>query len=224
MQRSKACLVALSLFALAAVPSLAAAGSFGVEAFGSFNTYSMKDVNDGLASRTGSTFDDVANGLSGGLGARMWANQNWLLSANWEPLRASSENTSTTPSQKYNVNASSFQVSGTYFMPSATNSRYGFGAGLGYYSISGEDEASTPATKIEGSGAGFHFQGVGEWSMNKQFSVTGTAGYRLANIEMKDSNGNPVPVSSTNPANATADYSGFIGRVGLVMYFPSSSK
>ena len=38
MQRSKACLVALSLFALALAPALAAAGTFGVEGFGRHDT------------------------------------------------------------------------------------------------------------------------------------------------------------------------------------------
>lgn len=220
MQRSKACLVALSLFAMAAAPSLAAAGSFGAEAFGSFSTYSMKDVNDGIASAnlSGSDFTDVSNGLSGGLGLRMWANQNWMLSANWEPLRASTESSLT--SEKFNVNAQSFQFSGTYFMPSATNTRYGLGAGFGYYSIGGEAENPSGTTKIEGSGPGFHFQGLGEWSMNKQFAFTGTAGYRLADIELKDSNGDPIPNQSNQ--NSTADYSGFMGRVGVVMYFPNS--
>ena len=213
MQRSKASLVALTLFALAVAPSLAMAGQFGLEAFGSFSTYSMKDVNDAIAvsNQSGSAFDDVSNGLSGGLGVRMWANQNWQFSASWEPLRASTE--SSTTSEKFNVNANSFSVNGTYFLPSATNARYGFGGGLGYYSIGGKFEDPTGSADIEGSGAGFNFHGVGEWSLNKQWSVTGTAGYRLADIEIKDSN-----------PKTTADYSGFMGRVGLVMYFPTASS
>jgi hypothetical protein len=219
MQRSKACLVALSLFAMAVAPSLAAAGSFGAEAFGSFSTYSMKDVNDGIAEAnlSGADFTDVSTGLSGGLGLRMWANQSWMLSANWEPLRASTESTPT--SEKFNVNAQSFQFSGTYFMPSATNAHYGLGAGFGYYSIGGEAEDPSGTAKVEGSGPGFHFQGVGEWSINKTWSFAGTAGYRLADIELKDANGDPVPTASGS--NMTADYSGFMGRVGVVMNFPS---
>jgi hypothetical protein len=220
MQRSKAVLVALSLFAMAVAPSLAAAATFGVEAFGSFNTYSMKDVNDAVAAANlaGSNFDDVSKGLSGGLGLRMWANPNWSLAANWEPLRASTESAAT--SEKFNVNAQSFGVSGTYFLPSATNARYGFGAGLGYYSIGGKAEDPTGSTDIEGSGVGFDFHGTGEWSINKQWSFAGTAGYRLANVEMKDATG--TNLTNADGSNATADYSGFLGRVGLVMYFPSS--
>ena len=220
MQRSKASLVALSLFALAVAPSLAAAGSFGAEAFGSFSTYSMKDVNEGLASAnlSGSDFTDVSNGLSGGLGLRMWANQNWMLSANWEPLRANTESTPT--SEKFNVNAQSFQFSGTYFMPSATNARYGLGAGFGYYSIGGEAEDPSGTAKVEGSGPGFHFQGVGEWSVNKTWAFTGSAGYRLANIKMKDETG--TQLLTPTGSDATADYSGFMGRAGVVMYFPTS--
>jgi len=222
MQRSKAILVALSLFALALAPTLAAAAQFGVEAFGSFSTYSMKDVNDAIsaANQAGSSFDDVSNGLSGGLGLKMWANQNWAIGANWEPLRASTE--SSAISEKFNVNSQSFVATGTYFLPSATNARYGFGGGLGYYSIGGKVEDPTGSAKIEGSGVGFQFHGTGEWSINKQFSFTGTAGYRLANIEMKDEQGNNLTNGSGE--NATADYSGFMGRVGVVMYFPTAGK
>ncbi len=227
MQRSKACLVALSLFALAVAPSLAAAGTFGAEVFGGFNSYSMKDVNDGVTLNQSSTasFDEVTSGLSAGLGLRMWANQNWLISAAWEPLFANTESSAT--SEKRNLNANSFQFTGTYFLPSNTNAKYGFGAGIGYYSIGGESEnpAATPTTmKIEGSGPGFHVVGTGEWTINKSWSFTGSAGYRVADIEMKDENGNPVPQTASSTTNATADYSGFIGRVGLVMYFPTSSS
>ncbi len=222
MQRSKACLVALSLFAVSLAPALAAAATFGVEGFGSFSTYSMKDVNDAIAvsNQSGSNFNDVSNGFSGGLGARMWANQNWQLGASWEPLRASTESNAT--SAKFNVNAQSFQASGTYFLNSATNSRYGFGAGLGYYSIGGKAEDPTGSSKIEGSGVGFDLHGSGEWSVNKQWSIASTAGYRIASIDMKDSNGTNLKTASG--ANASADYSGFMGRVGVVMYFPSSSS
>ncbi|TMQ58791.1 MAG: hypothetical protein E6K72_02220 [Candidatus Eisenbacteria bacterium] len=222
MQRSKACLVALSLFALALAPALAAAGTFGVEGFGSFSTYSMKDVNDAIAvsNQAGSNYNDVSNGFSGGLGARMWANQNWQLAASWEPLRASTESNAT--SQKFNVNAQSFQAGGTYFLNSATNSRYGFGAGLGYYSIGGKAEDPTGSQDIKGSGVGFDVHGSGEWTVNKQWAVSGLAGYRIATVDMKDSNDQNIQTASGS--NAAADYSGFMGRVGVVMYFPSSSS
>ncbi|HEY2955616.1 MAG TPA: outer membrane beta-barrel protein [Candidatus Eisenbacteria bacterium] len=226
MQRSKACLVALSLIALAVAPSLAAAGTFGAEVYGGFNTYSMSDVNDitsDLNTTSGTNFDKVSSGLSVGLGLRTWANQSWLISASWEPLFANTESSST--SQKVNLDANTFSVSGTYFMPSTTNAKYGFGAGVGYYSISGEteDPTATPTTsKIEGSGAGFHLAGVGEWTVNKNWAFTGSAGYRIASIEMKDENGNKVQTPTGD--NATADYSGFIGRAGVVMYFPSSKS
>lgn len=222
MQRSKALLVALSLFALALAPTLAAAANFGVEGFGSFSTYSMKDVNDALtaANQAGSNFDKMSNGLSGGLGLKMWANQNWAIGASWEPLRASTESKST--SEKFNVNAQSFSATGTYYLPSATNARYGFGAGLGYYSIGGKLEDPTGSTKIEGSSVGFQLHGTGEWSINKQWAFTGLAGYRIAKPDMKDENGNNLTTASGS--KATADYSGFMGRVGVVMYFPTAGK
>jgi hypothetical protein len=39
---------------------------------------------------------------------------------------------------------------------------------------------------------------------------------------MKDSNGNAI--NNASGSQASADYSGFMGRVGVVMYFPNSSS
>jgi len=202
--RSTLFLAVLAAAAMAVTPMQAsAAPTFGGEVFGAFNTYAMGDVNDAIEglNGTGSEYDEIGNGMTGGLGIRMWANESWMFSGVWEPLFATSEDGLGGP--ELTADASSFQFTGGYFFPSATNARYGLGAGLGYYSLS-EDTG-------EGSGVGFHVLGMGEWTVSRGFSLTGGAGYRVADVEVDNAGG------------ATVDYSGFMARVGLAFYIPSSN-
>src|SRR2546426_4559997 len=165
MQKQFRLVMVLALLCLAAAPALAADTKFGAEVFGAFNSYSMSDQNDQLDQFNEQTsnpthYDNVTSGLTGGINARMWANQNWMFSAGWEPLFLETE-TETPASGKINLDGNSFQVTGGYFFPSHSNGRYGIGAGLGYYSLSGERSgyaSSTPGTTedVSGSTVGFH--------------------------------------------------------------------
>jgi hypothetical protein len=197
--------------ALVLAPGLAAAATVGGEVFGAANTYNMDDVNDAVevANTLGADFDELSNGLTGGLGVRVWPNPNWMLSAYWEPLFV--ETKSSVTNETWNVDANSFQFGATYFFPSVTTVKYGIGAGIGVYSLSGEttDPAATPTTSsVEGTGPGFHVMALSEWTVRPGFAITAGAGYRKADIEVENSTG-------------TADYSGFIGRLGMAFYLPS---
>lgn len=211
MSKFKTVLAALAVVVVMA-PS-AHATTFGVEAFGAFNTYNMEDVNDALAvdNANGYNYDELTNGMTGGLGMRMWPNSSWMLEACWEPLFL--ETTSSANSSTWNMDANSFQVSAYRFFPSTNpKARFGLGGGLGIYSVNGEnvDPSLIPTTlKIEGSGPGFHVMGVGEWTVNPSFNLTAGAGFRFADIELDNSNN-----------SATANYSGFTARVGMAFYFP----
>jgi len=213
MSKFKTVLAALCVIAIAAPVTHAA--TIGAEVFGAFNTHNMQDVNDALAvdNGLGASFDELSNGMTGGLGMRIWPNATWMIEACWEPLFLESK--SSTTNSTWNMDANSLQVSAYRFFPSANpNARFGVGGGVGIYSVAGEnvDPSQTPATlKIEGSGPGLHLMGVGEWTMSPSFNLTGGAGLRFANIEID---------RSTN--NSTADYSGFMARVGLAFYFPQS--
>src|SRR5262245_555361 len=81
----------LGLSALTAQPSHAM--TWGGEVFAAFNTYAMDDWNDFIdaANQNGANADEISNGISGGLGVRMWPNANWMISACWEPMFASTE-------------------------------------------------------------------------------------------------------------------------------------
>jgi len=223
MQKKFKLVMVLALVCFAAAPALAADTKFGAEVFGAFNSYSMSDVNDGidqLNQNDGTNFDDVSSGLTGGINARMWANQNWMFSAGWEPLFLETK-TDTPANGKINLDGNSFQATGGYFFPSHSNGRYGIGAGLGYYSISGEASgvvSGGSTTDITGSTVGFHVMGMGEWTVSPGFAITAASGYRIAKIS-----DTKFDDQSQSPELET-DYSGFMGRVGLSFYLPTSSK
>jgi hypothetical protein len=134
-----------------------------------------------------------------------------MFSTDWEPLRLSTESGTNT----INVDANSFQFTAAHFFPSATKARYGVGAGIGYYSISGSSEdTSDPSSNfdLQGTGFGFHALGFGEWSVNESLALTGSAGYRVADIGIDD-----VP---PYVVDQTANYSGVMARVGFAFYMP----
>ena len=185
----------------------------GVQAFGTFNTHAMDDVNDAIEvdNQNGYGYDQLDNGFTGGLGLRVWQGGRWMFDASWEPLFLATEDEAN--DSEWNMDAQSVQLGVAYFFPSQTKLKLGAGAGIGFYSVSGENEdpSQTPSSlAIEGSGVGFHFLGLGEWSVSPAIGVTAGAGYRLAEIEIDDSSN-----------DSTVDYSGFVGRLGLAFYFPS---
>jgi hypothetical protein len=219
MRKHMNVLAVLGVFALAMVPVAASAATFGGEVYGAFNTHSMQDWNDAidLANTSGSNFDNVGSDITGGLDLRMWASPNWMFSAGWEPLFLNSED-SANPGDKLSLNANAYTVTGAYFFPSASNGKYGIGGGLGYYSNSGKLESTgSPDVDITGSGVGFHFVGLGEWTVSPGFSVTTTAGYRVAKLTSNELSDGTTTVDSPYDN----DYSGFMGRVGLAFYLPT---
>jgi hypothetical protein len=201
--------------AFAAQPSVA--GTFGGEVFGAMNTYGMEDWNDAIdqANSSGSDYNEMTKGITGGLGARWWLNANWMIQGTWEPLFAETEDE--TSGDRVNLDANSFQLGVAYFFPSMGTAKYGFGAGVGMYTLSGEAAPpSSPAMDIEGSTVGFHFMGHGEWAVSRGFAINAGAGWRIANIDDGEIDGTPLPYET--------DYSGFMGRLGMSFYLPQSSN
>lgn len=202
-------------------PSLASAATWGAGVHGSFNTHTMQDWNDALdaANDSGSEFENVGNDFTGGIDLRMWATPNWLFSAGWEPLFLNTEDN--VSGQELSLNAQAFTATGAYFFPSSSKAKYGLGAGLGYYMNSGElKDPSSPTIDIQGGGVGFHFMGLGEWTMSPGMSFTGTAGYRIAKLT------NSELTDGTTTADSPYDneYSGFMARAGLSFYMPNASN
>jgi hypothetical protein len=210
-----AVVVALALVAFAAAPALAT--TWGGEVFGTFDTHSMSDWKDVVSqvNASGGSMDDPTSSWGGGLGLRLWPNSTLMIAGTWEPIFLTRKED--TSGDKLNLNANSFQLTGGYFFPSAGNAKFGLGAGLGFYSLAGKIE-SAPNIDLSGSTVGFHFMGMGEWTVSPGFAVTGTAGYRIAKIS--DTKFDDV---SSSPKTET-DYSGLMLRAGLAFYMPSASK
>ena len=117
-----------------------------------------------------------------------------------------------------NLNANAFEATAGYYFPSSTPARFGLGAGIGYYSLGGEINSSTSTLKLEGSTVGFHVMGLMEWTVKPGFAITGSAGYRVADIkDTKVDNVSATPEMST-------DYSGMTLRAGFAFYLPGVSK
>jgi hypothetical protein len=200
------------VFAVAlAVPSLASAATFGAEVFGAYNSYAMDDANEAIeaANAGGADFSELSGGITGGVALKMWANPNWMFSAAWEPLFVSTTDEAT--DDELSADGNSFQFTAGYFFPtSSPKAKYGLAAGLGHYSLNAESTVGGVTSETTGSGIGFHFMGLSEWTLSPGFAINGGAGYRVADVEVDD---------ATN--DETADYSGFMGRLGLSFYMPS---
>lgn len=197
----------------------ARAATVGGEVFGAFNTYSMDQVNEFIQfanTNAGTNFDEISTGLGGGLALRVWPTPTWMVSAGWEPLFASTKSDAFGVDIELNLDAQAFQATGAYFFPTQGTGKFGFGAGLGYYTIAGEAPDSTGTTTIDigGSTVGFHFLGLAEWTVSPGFGVTASAGYRVAKIDETEFDGVKDPDSET-------DYSGVMLRAGLAFYLPS---
>jgi len=210
-----AVLAAVAVMAFATAPAFAM--TIGGEVFGAFSTYSMNDWNDAIdqANAGGSNFDDVKGGIGGGLGLRMWPNSNWMLAATWEPMFESSKDDVT--SQELKLNGNSFQGTAGYFFPSTGPAKFGLGAGVGFYQLNGEISDPSQTIELKGNTVGFHFMGMMEWTVSPGFAITGTGGYRVANISDTEVDG-----QSANPKLET-DYSGLMLRAGVAFYMPSAS-
>ena len=220
--RGKKYLLSLLLAAAVAAPAVPAhAMTWGADVFGAFNTHSMGDVNDAIdASNAGGTdFDKVSNSFGGGIGLRVKPNATWMFEGTWEPLFPSTEDKNVS-GDKINLTANSFQLTGTYWLPSQATNKFGIAAGLGYYTLNGKLESvGFPNVDVSGTGVGFHILGTGEWEMSPGFGFFGSAGYRMAKID--DTQFDDL---STDPKSET-DFSGFTARAGLAFYMvPSGSS
>jgi hypothetical protein len=190
--------------------------TLGGEVFGAFDTHAMsdwKDVTD-LTNANGGDIEDPSSSFGGGLGLRMWPNANWMIAATWEPIFLTREEK--VSGEELKLDANSFQGTVGYFFPTTGPGKFGLGAGVGFYSLNGEITGAGGGD-LSGSTVGFHFMGMGEWTVSPGFAITGTAGYRIAKISDTQFND-----QSADPEFET-DYSGLMLRAGLAFYMPSSS-
>jgi hypothetical protein len=221
-----AALAAIALVAFVAVP--ASAMTWGGEVFGAFSTHSNDDWKDftQAINQLGGTIDDPTASWGGGLGLRVWPNSSWMVAATWEPIFLTRKESFT--GVELNLDASSFQLATGYFFPTTSSAKFGVGAGVAYYSLNGHspDPTFTSTVDLTGSTIGFHFVGMGEWTVNPGFAITGTAGYRIAKItdtKFNDESARDYFGDPTVP-DVKTDYSGLMLRAGVVFYLPHSGQ
>ena len=221
--RGKKYVVSLLLAAAVAAPAVPAhAMTWGADVFGAFSTHSMGDVNDAIDnsnSTDGTNFDKVNDSFGGGIGLRVKPNSTWMFEGTWEPLFPSTEDNNDS-GNKIDLNANSFQLTATYWLPSQATNKFGIAGGIGYYTLNGKVQSTgLPDIDVGGSGVGFHILGTGEWEVSPGFGFFGSAGYRMAKIDDTQ-----FDDQSTDPKSKT-DFSGFTARAGLAFYMvPSGSS
>jgi hypothetical protein len=176
--------------------------------FGAWNTHGMNDINDAIdaANQSGSNYDEIKSGLTGGIGLRVWPTSNWMIAASWEPLFA--ETSDDASGATTNLDAQSFQGTLGYFFPTLMPAKFGIAAGAGMYTLTGEESFGSSSLDLEGSTVGFHAMGMTEMTVGPGFALTGALGWRWAEVEIED-------------ASIPADYSGLMARVGLAFYLPT---
>ena len=221
-------IAALVLLPLAAfAPEPAQAITWGAEAFGAFSTHTMSDWKDltHFLNQVGFTIDDPTSSWGGGLGLRVWPSSSWMIAATWEPIIL--ERKEQVTGVVLDFDAQSFQLTSGYFFPAPEGAKFGVGAGVAYYSLHGHSPDSTFFSSVDltGNTVGFHFAGMGEWTVSRSFAITGTVGYRIAKITDTKFDGKSAAEEFGAPIpNTDTDYSGLMVRAGLAYYLPQSHR
>jgi hypothetical protein len=228
--------IAALVLALLVTPTWASASSmrWGIAAFGGYQTYSMSDINDAIATinddaatsgATGS-LDDIKHGIGFGGGIHGMS-ETWVASLEYVRLDAKSSadfnSGGTTITGEIKVPANGVTAGATYLFPSSSRkARFGLGAGIGYYSADGQDKAitsggATISNDITGHAFGFHGMGVVDSPISNVVHLELQAGYRYA----KTSNVKEAGVEALNAdgSKAKIDWSGLMTRFGLTFYF-----
>jgi hypothetical protein len=193
----------------------ASAMTFGLEAFGAFNTHAMEFWNTDLelANLDGGHFNRLGHTLTGGGGLRFGLDPRWMIEAAWEPLSLSSRDEPT--GRALSFEAQSFQLGASCRFPSRRAARGGIAAGLGYYDIRGwRESAGIRNARLSGGTLGFEVGGIGEWALRPGLSLAGRVGYRRASVADTRVDG-----ASYRPRIVT-DLSGLSTRFGLAIDLP----
>jgi hypothetical protein len=230
VRRSSALALVLTLLLPWAAAPCAAAVQFGIGAFGTYSTYSMTDLNDDIirplndlleGAGASDRMDDVDHGITFGGGLRARTGPKIQLALDYERLNASSDVSDGTGTIEVDVPANAVVATVTYLLSSTSRARYGFGAGIGYYSADGgftfDDGAGTvEEEKLEGSGLGYHAGFAFGLPLTDQVALDAFGGYRQA--KTTDLKWDGVTVTSSEGDDATLDWSGLMARVGLTFY------
>jgi len=230
-------LVALVILVSSVAPSFALAEGtmrVGIAGFAGFNSYGMKDVNDELiaplnaslaASGIPISLNDISSGLGFGGGLHALVRDKWMVLLDYERLLATSSDkgdVSGTPVElEVKTPANGFTLTGVYMLPSTSKTRFGFGAGVGYYSTGSHLKVtaagSDTSASFDAKGPGFHGVAMADIAASDVVHVEGAVGYRYAKSgQVEDSDG--AKLVNSDGSESKIDWSGFIARLGLTAY------
>jgi hypothetical protein len=218
---------------LLAVPAPSHADTqFGIGGFAGYNSYKMEDANEfidlfnELLAGTGEEMDEISSGIAFGGGLRIRPSSQVLFSLDYERLGAKSDLDYFDIHLELDVPANAFTGTAFYFFPSTSKARFGIGAGLGYYTSSGALSADSSGVgleaDVEGSGIGFHGLGALDVALSPTVHLDASAGYRLAETSDVELAGETA--FNEEGEEATLDWSGFMSRVGLTLYFGTGTS
>jgi hypothetical protein len=200
-----------------------AAPHWGVSAFTGYQNYSMDQINEKLArvddalSRPGREANiDPLNG-EWSFSARVLADLNptWRAYVEYEYLKdASGGGNGSIGSFQIKPHANAVLLGVTYFLPSTSKVRFGFGGGVGYYEFGGSVNSTvtwyttttTGSHDLGGNTIGYHARADLDVPLSPGWHFESALGYRWAkgNLET-DGNDNGVDL----------DWSGLMTRIGF---------
>jgi len=194
---------------LAAAPVHAGQG-WGLEFGGGWSHYSMGSFNDSLRSfnRTaGTNLESISDGGTLGVGLRFWRSERLLFRLSLEKLDAKSVD----GELEFDVGCRALSFGATRYFPTENPVRFGLGAGLGWYHLSGNlGLANANAT---GDGIGAHLTAETSYSISRRWSLCGTLGYRFAAVN------HIVFNDDEQTTDLQANYSGPLIRLSLAADF-----
>lgn len=200
-------LLLAALLAALLVPAHAtAAPVLGVEAFGGWNRYSMREMNDSLQSfdrAAGTRFASFHSSIGYGFAARAWAQDRLLLRLAYEELPAETHGSGLT----FEAHARAVLLSATWFTAPERPLRFGLGVGGGPYFAHGSFHGDDVDMKVGGIGFGGFVAGEAALAVGGGAMLHTAAGWRIARID-------PIELEGRS-MGAAADDSGPWLRLGV---------
>lgn len=195
---------------------------------GSWSTYAMTDVNqniqeaNALIAGSGLSMDEIKNGF--GLGATLAGDfaGSATIGIAYDRLFASTDVGDASGTLTYDLGANAFRAFGEYRFPSTTQFSPHLGVAAGLVSTWGSIALSITGgggafDDVRGMGPLFEAYAGGDWWTAPKFAVTGSLGYRYANVgEVKIQD---QTAYNLDGSKRTVDYSGFIARLGVKVAF-----
>jgi hypothetical protein len=205
-------------------PSVAAGNRPWIGVLGGLSTYSMSDVNDEIGSinaglaGTGLKMDNIKDGGQVGAVLGLELPTGLSLGLGYEYLTGSSEVGSANGSLKFDFPAHAYRAFAQYTIKGPGVSGLHVGGSVGMVSSAGKatllvSAVGTASGDTKGSAPLIEGYLGGDWWASRGFALTGSAGFRYANIDEIKMNDQIVYVT---PGNKEAlDYTGVFLRAGV---------